>query len=138
MAYVFKILATKWDTWVRKNNTSENSGSENRNPCGTTSRRLLPLPPDKRIVLQELVSPSADTRQILQKIQAAEHSSPKQVSQQQQKAEQQFISPENTTIIGDSMINCFRNPDSKWLVQCFDKATRKSSCVNARGIPPAM
>ena len=32
------------------------------------------------------------------------------------------ISPQNTTIITDKYGSCFENPDSKWLVQKFDKA----------------
>ena len=36
------------------------------------------------------------------------------------------ISPTNTTLICDKYGSCFKNPDSKWLVQCFPRAVTQT------------
>ena len=132
-----------WDIWVRKKLSSDSILKEKSDNSLESSRRILPPPPDVRKVVMESeqVQESAFRINIMNEIaQFRFNQACKRIITEEEKNEKlqkemsgnievklpipvkQVISPENTTIIGDSIIGCFSNPDSKWLVQCFEKA----------------
>ena len=135
------------DRWAGRS-SFQNTFNKSDRHFGQDYRRTLPPPPDVRKVVQmvpqqmlQQISTNQqqqpDLRQIIsemrfnsegQRIRTEEERDILMIQQCQK--EQQVplptpvvlvISPENTMIIGDSIINCFTNPNSKWLVQCFEK-----------------
>ena len=135
--------------WRKNYDWRSRSRSRNES-CNTSSRRYLPPPPDVRRIVQttniaarlglvpdmtvqkENIPPTGQEEELYsqqQQFQESLDSGVKPISQAPVTTLPLNLQPlgtisaTNTTLIGDRIIQCFRNPDSKWLVQVFPRAT---------------
>ena len=135
----------------RKNTGWQGRSEKNEGNCNYSYRRMLPPPPDIRKVVQANATKSVTVTSRLGPlvVQDKENVSPRkeQGVVEQEELEQEslaagvsrtFAPPvtvlppnlqplgdiclANTTLIGDKTAKCFSNPDSKWLVQLFERA----------------